>query len=308
MFSFRVMSAATHIANLTASFCSYLKFEKRYSPHTVLAYQRDLADWQTYLQQQVGVVMLSEVKPVMIRSWLASLKDSGVTARSLVRKISTLKSFYKYLLKSGQVDSSPMTQVTTPKMGSRLPAFIKEEEALQLGQLLAVTAEDWKGLNTKMLVSLFYTTGMRLSELIQLRESQIDLPRAQLKVLGKGKKERILPLTQEIVELIGSYREQKKKRFDTDQDWLLLTEAGKKLYPRYAWALVNKVLGEATTVQQKSPHVLRHSFATHLLNNGADLNAVKELLGHSSLAATQVYTHNTIDKLRAVHRKAHPKG
>jgi integrase/recombinase XerC len=302
------MSAVIHIESLTDSFCNYLKFEKRYSPHTVLAYQRDLTDWQLYLQEQVGVFLLNEVKPVMIRSWLASLKDKGVTARSLVRKISTLKSFYKYLLKSGQVDASPMAQVTTPKMGSRLPAFIKEEEALQLGQLLATTAEDWKGLNTKMLVSLFYTTGMRLSELIQLRESQIDLPRAQLKVLGKGKKERILPLTKEMVELIGSYREQKKGQFDSDQDWLLLTEAGKKLYPRYAWALVNKVLGEATTVQQKSPHVLRHSFATHLLNNGADLNAVKELLGHSSLAATQVYTHNTIDKLRAVHRKAHPKG
>jgi integrase/recombinase XerC len=302
------MSAVIHIESLTDSFCNYLKFEKRYSPHTVLAYQRDLTDWQLYLQEQVGVSLLNEVKPVMIRSWLASLKDKGVTARSLVRKISTLKSFYKYLLKSGQVDASPMAQVTTPKMGSRLPAIIKEEEALQLGQLLATTAEDWKGLNTKMLVSLFYTTGMRLSELIQLRESQIDLPRAQLKVLGKGKKERILPLTKEMVELIGSYREQKKGQFDSDQDWLLLTEAGKKLYPRYAWALVNKVLGEATTVQQKSPHVLRHSFATHLLNNGADLNAVKELLGHSSLAATQVYTHNTIDKLRAVHRKAHPKG
>jgi integrase/recombinase XerC len=302
------MSAVIHIESLTDSFCNYLKFEKRYSPHTVLAYQRDLTDWQLYLQEQVGVSLLNEVKPVMIRSWLASLKDKGVTARSLVRKISTLKSFYKHLLKSGQVDASPMAQVTTPKMGSRLPAFIKEEEALQLGQLLATTAEDWKGLNTKMLVSLFYTTGMRLSELIQLRESQIDLPRAQLKVLGKGKKERILPLTKEMVELIGSYREQKKGQFDSDQDWLLLTEAGKKLYPRYAWALVNKVLGEATTVQQKSPHVLRHSFATHLLNNGADLNAVKELLGHSSLAATQVYTHNTIDKLRAVHRKAHPKG
>jgi integrase/recombinase XerC len=302
------MSDTVQIATHTASFCNYLKFEKRYSPHTLLAYQRDLADWEAYLHQQIGVAQLSEVKPVMIRSWLASLKDKGVTARSLVRKISTLKSFYKFLLKSGLVDSSPMAQVTTPKMGSRLPAFIKEEEALHLGQLLATTAEDWKGLNTKMLVSLFYTTGMRLSELIQLRENQIDLPRAQLKVLGKGKKERILPLTQEMVDLIGSYREQKKAQFDTDQDWLLLTESGKKLYPRYAWALVNKVLGEATTVQQKSPHVLRHSFATHLLNNGADLNAVKELLGHSSLAATQVYTHNTIDKLRAVHRKAHPKG
>lgn len=302
------MSDYRSIVSLADGFGSYLKFEKRYSPHTVLAYQRDLSDWQMYLQEQLSVLSIQEVKPVMIRSWLASLKDQGVTARSLIRKISTLKSFYKYLLKSGVIASSPMSQITTPKMGSRLPAFIKEEEALQLGQLLAATAEDWKGLNTRMLVSLFYTTGMRLSELIQLKENQVDLSRSQVKVLGKGKKERILPLTQEMVALIAMYSDQKKAKFDAGQEWLLVTEAGKKLYPRYAWALVNKVLGEATTVQQKSPHVLRHSFATHLLNNGADLNAVKELLGHSSLAATQVYTHNTIDKLRAVHRKAHPKG
>lgn len=302
------MLSAVTISTLVDGFYSYLKFEKRYAAHTLLAYSNDLADWQTYLQEQLGVVAIEEIKPVMIRSWLASLKERGVTSRSLARKISTLKSFYKHLLKSGQVVISPMAQVTTPKIGSRLPSFIKEEEALQLGQLLRTTAEDWKGLNTRMLVSLFYTTGMRLSELIQLRESQIDLPRSQLKVLGKGNKERMLPLTQEVVVLIRQYIEQKKAAFATEETWLLLTEKGKKLYPRYAWALVNKVLAEATTVQQKSPHVLRHSFATHLLNNGADLNAVKELLGHSSLAATQVYTHNTIDKLRAVHRKAHPKG
>lgn len=302
------MLSAVTISTLVDGFYSYLKFEKRYAAHTLLAYSNDLADWQTYLQEQLGVVAIEEIKPVMIRSWLASLKERGVTSRSLARKISTLKSFYKHLLKSGQVVISPMAQVTTPKIGSRLPSFIKEEEALQLGQLLRTTAEDWKGLNTRMLVSLFYTTGMRLSELIQLRESQIDLPRSQLKVLGKGNKERMLPLTQEVVVLIRQYIEQKKAAFSTEETWLLLTEKGKKLYPRYAWALVNKVLAEATTVQQKSPHVLRHSFATHLLNNGADLNAVKELLGHSSLAATQVYTHNTIDKLRAVHRKAHPKG
>jgi integrase/recombinase XerC len=302
------MPAVEKLDNLVLRFYNYLKFEKRYSPNTVLAYQRDLSDWIFYLQSQLATESIEEVKPLMIRSWLASLKEQGISARTLVRKISTLKSFYKYLLKTGQVLSSPMSQVTTPKTGSRLPAFIKEEEALQLGALLSVTTEDWKTLNTRLLVSLFYTTGMRLSELIQLRESQVDLPRAQLKVLGKGKKERILPLTPEMVQLVTAYRAEKKTRFDNAEEWLLVTEKGKKLYPRYAWALVNKILGEATTVQQKSPHVLRHSFATHLLNNGADLNAVKELLGHSSLAATQVYTHNTIDKLRAVHRKAHPKG
>ncbi|MBM3923065.1 MAG: integrase [Sphingomonadales bacterium] len=303
------MSTVEKIDALAHHFYNYLKFEKRYSPNTLLAYQRDLSDWIFYLQDQLSTVSIGEVRPLMIRSWLAALKEQGITSRTLVRKISTLKSFYKFLLKTGRVESSPMSQVTTPKTGSRLPAFIKEEEALQLGALLSVTTEDWKTLNTRMLVSLFYTTGMRLSELIQLRESQVDLPRAQLKVLGKGKKERILPLTPEVVQLINEYRSEKNIRFsEASPEWLLVTEKGKKLYPRYAWALVNKILGEATTVQQKSPHVLRHSFATHLLNNGADLNAVKELLGHSSLAATQVYTHNTIDKLRAVHRKAHPKG
>lgn len=293
---------------LVDQFMDYLKFEKRYSVHTLVAYAHDLGEWHSYLQLQTGVHQIDEVKAVMIRSWLASLKEQGITARTLVRKISALKSFYKYLLKNGVVEASPMTQVITPKTGSKLPSFIKEEEALNLSDLLAATAEDWKGLNTRMLVTLFYTTGMRLSELIRLKETQIDLPRAQLKVLGKGNKERVLPVTPQVVSLIRDYLDQKRSRFERQEEYLLLTEKGKPLYPRYAWALVNRILGEATTVQQKSPHVLRHSFATHLLNNGADLNAVKELLGHSSLAATQVYTHNTIDKLRAVHRKAHPKG
>ena len=162
-------------------------------------------------------------------------------------------------------------------------------------------------MNTRLLITLFYYTGMRLSELINLKDQQVELNRAQLKVLGKGNKERILPLHADVIQLIHEYIAQRNERFQEKDPFLLLTEKGKKMYPRYAWQLVNQILAAATTVQKKSPHVLRHSFATHLLNNGADLNAVKELLGHSSLAATQVYTHNTIEKLKEVHKKAHPR-
>lgn len=302
------MNLSPQISPLLQDFLGYLKFEKRYSSHTLTAYTSDLEDWASYLQEEMGVQTVSEVKPMMIRSWLASLKESGVTSRTIVRKISSLKSFYKYLLRNGVVPQSPMTQVTTPKMGKKLPSFVKEEEIVKLGDLLEIAQEDWRSLNTRVLVTMFYATGMRLSELIYLKEEQLELGRSQLKVLGKGNKERVLPLNTELIQLLQQYIALKKEQFPDADPYLLVTEKGKKLYPRYAWLLVSKVLGEATTLAKKSPHVLRHSFATHLLNNGADLNAVKELLGHSSLAATQVYTHNTIDKLRDVHRKAHPKG
>jgi integrase/recombinase XerC len=238
---------------------------------------------------------------------LASLREVGVTPRSIIRKISALKSFYKFLLRTGVISISPMTQITAPKMGKSLPVFIKEDEAVALGELVAVSSEDWKGMNTRLLITLFYYTGMRLSELINLKDQQVELNRAQLKVLGKGNKERILPLHTDLIQLIQDYITKRNERFEEREPFLLLTEKGKKMYPRYAWQLVNQILAAATTVQKKSPHVLRHSFATHLLNHGADLNAVKELLGHSSLAATQVYTHNTIEKLKEVHKKAHPR-
>ncbi len=302
------MNSSAQISALLQDFLGYLKFEKRYSAHTLTAYTGDLEEWARYLQEEVGVFDVSEVKAMMIRSWLASLKESGVTARTIVRKISALKSFYKYLLRNGVVAQSPMIQVTTPKMGKRLPSFVKEEEIVKLGDLLEISQEDWRSLNTRVLVTMFYATGMRLSELIYLKEEQLELGRLQLKVLGKGNKERVLPLNTQLIQLLKEYIKQKREQFTEADPYLLVTEKGKKLYPRYAWLLVSTVLGEATTLAKKSPHVLRHSFATHLLNNGADLNAVKELLGHSSLAATQVYTHNTIDKLRDVHRKAHPKG
>jgi integrase/recombinase XerC len=288
-------------------FIDYLKFEKRYSRHTVIAYETDLRDFFDFLEMTYGAVDLKEVTQGFVRSWLAGLKEKKVTSKSLNRKISTLRSFFKYQLKTGVLESTPMTNVTAPKIPRRLPVFLKESETQQLMQTVSGATEDWKTLNAKMLLTLFYSTGMRLSELIGLREQQLDLGRLQIKVLGKGNKERIIPVSTETRENIREYQLAKKKVFGETGDLLLVTEKGKKLYPKYAWTLVNQWLGEASTLDKRSPHVLRHTFATHLMNNGADLNAVKELLGHSSLASTQVYTHNTIEKLKDVYKKAHPK-
>jgi len=288
-------------------FLDYLKYEKRYSAHTLLSYQNDLTNFLDYLDTHFGKVTLEEVNHSFVRSWLADLKNNELASRSINRKISTLKSFFKYHLRTGTITTTPMAKVISPKNGKRLPVFVKEEDTKRLVETLNQSAESWKSLNAKMLVTIFYATGMRLSELINLKERQIDFSKSQIKVLGKGNKERIIPINAEVVNLIRNYQELKKKEFETTTDFLLITQKGKRLYPKYAYLLVNKVLGEASTLDKKSPHVLRHTFATHLMNNGADLNAVKELLGHNSLAATQVYTHNTIEKLKDVYKKAHPK-
>lgn len=289
------------------SFFDYLKYEKRYSVHTISSYEDDLFGFIDYLSENADGISLKEISHLQIRSWLAALKETGLSARSINRKISTLKSFFKYSLKTGVIDATPMTKVISPKISRRLPSFVKEEDTEKLIRALDSSAGDWKSLNARALIAVFYATGMRLSELLNLREKQIDFGRRQVKVLGKGNKERVLPLADEIVALLKDYIRLKSENFKKTDDVLLVTEKGKKLYPKYAWLLVNTYLGLASTLDKKSPHVLRHTFATHLMNNGASLSAVKELLGHSSLAATQVYTHNTIEKLKDVYKKAHPK-
>lgn len=290
------------------AFTDYLKFEKRYSAHTIASYSNDLISFFDFLETSYGVQQIREVQSVMVRSWLAELKEKGMTGVTLNRKISSLKSFFKFQLKSGGVEQSPMGQIISPKKGRRLPVFVKEEEARSLNTVLQSGAEDWKSLNARMLVGIFYATGMRLSELIGLKDQQIDPDREQIKVLGKGNKERVIPVSRELLDLIRTYQALRNKEFARTEETLLVTEKGKKMYPRYAWKLVNQVLGAGSSLDKRSPHVLRHSFATHLMNHGADLNAVKELLGHSSLAATQVYTHTTIEKLKDIHKKAHPRG
>lgn len=290
------------------SFIDYLKFEKRYSAYTIRSYHDDLVQFFTFLDAQFGDLTVKEISQSFVRSWLASLKDDDVTARTINRKISTLRSFFKFQLKQGRIENTPMFNIHPPKISKRLPVFIKENDLANLAKALNVSTEDWDSLNTKMLITIFYATGMRLSEVINLREKQVDFSKRQLKVLGKGNKERIIPAGSDLLNSIKDYINEKRKVLEKTDDVLLVTSKGKKLYPKYAYNLVKNILTEEVkTLDKKSPHVLRHTFATHLMNNGANLDAVKELLGHASLASTQVYTHNTIEKLKNVYKKAHPK-
>lgn len=290
------------------SFYDYLKFEKRYSSHTLTAYRSDLDGFMDFVKTEFGEIQLSEISHSIVRTWLAVLRNEGLDTRSIRRKISSLRSFFKHMLRMGFLGVSPMTKVITPKAGKKLPVFVKEEDAAQVSKAVASSSDDWKSLNMQMLINIFYATGMRLSELVNLKEKQIDFSRRHIRVLGKGNKERIIPVSQDSLQQIRRYKDLKRKEFGSGTDeYLLVTEKARKLYPKYAYLLVKRALSEVATLEKKSPHILRHTFATHILNNGANLSAVKELLGHSSLAATQVYTHNTIEKLKDIHKKAHPR-
>lgn len=289
------------------SFIEYLQFEKRYSQHTIISYQTDLEQFFAFLASQYDSPSLSAITPGFVRTWLAEMRGDKITAKSLNRKISSLKSFFKYQMKVGEIKQSPMTTIVSPKVGSRLPAFVAQNDMETLQQYVEFP-DTWKGQTDKLLLELFYATGMRLSELIGLTERQLDAANSQVKVLGKGNKERIIPVSNHLVNELVSYIQSKKQCFsEAPFPNLFVNEKGKPLYPKYVYNVVKANLSLVTTLQKKSPHVLRHTFATHLTNNGADLNAVKELLGHSSLAATQVYTHNTIEKLKDIYKKAHPK-
>jgi integrase/recombinase XerC len=298
------MSTNTRYTDVNA-FLAYLQFEKRYSLHTITAYSNDLVQFFDFIETQYDKVALDQISGSMVRSWLAGMKESEMTGKSLNRKISSLKSFFKYQIRQGALVKSPMETVISPKITKRLPAFVAEQDMEQLLSHLAF-AEGWKGYTEKMVIQLFYATGMRLSELINCKENQLDISKSVIKVLGKGNKERILPISKELSQSLAEYIKEKPD-LAKGNPFLFVTEKGKNLQPRAVYSFVKFYLSQVTTLQKKSPHVLRHSFATHLMNNGADLNAVKELLGHASLAATQVYTHNTIEKLKEVFAKAHPK-
>ena len=288
-------------------FLDYLKFQKRYSPHTLISYKNDLNSFFTFLLQQFGETALEDIKTAFIRSWLAELKQQGMESKSINRKISTLKSFFKYQLRQQTITVSPTTAIISPKISKRLPQFVDKKDINTL--LKHVEFPDtWEGKTDWLILQLFYNTGIRQSELVGLKEIDISKSNNTIKVLGKGNKERIIPVSVQLMNQMISYQDDKKKVYEIyDKIFLLITGSGKKLYPRYVYNAVNKYLSMVTTIDKKSPHVLRHTFATHLMNSGADLNAVKELLGHSSLAATQIYTHNTIEKLKDIHKKAHPK-
>ncbi len=295
------------IADYFNDFNNYLTSEKRYSQHTIRAYTDDLIQFNDFLCITYGNIDIDQIKATHIRTWLASLKEDALTAKTINRKISTLKSYYKFLQTKKIVIQSPLIHITSPKISKRLPQYVEQKDIKTLLQHIPFS-NDYEGQLHRTIIAIFYFTGMRLSELENLQLIHIDQYNDSLKVLGKGNKERILPIVLDLKREIKYFLE-KRILLETiiDTSFLLVNEKGKKLYAKYIYNVVNKYLKMVTTIDKKSPHILRHSFATHLTNNGAELNAVKELLGHSSLAATQIYTHNSIDKLKAIHKKAHPK-
>lgn len=262
------------------------------------------------METAFGESMISAITTSVVRSWLASLKEQKIKSKSINRKISSLKSFFKFLLRSGVLEKSPMAGIISPKSGKRLPVYVEEKD-MQLLLEHVEFPDNWKGKTDRLLIRMFYNTGVRLTELVTLKNGQLDINAATIRVLGKGNKERIIPISVALADEITQYQKERLVHVQDGQektDTLFVNEKGRALYVKYAYLAVRNWLSHVTTIDKKSPHVLRHSFATHLMNHGADLNSVKELLGHSSLAATQLYTHNSIEKLREVHKKNHPRG
>jgi len=292
----------------TARFLDYIAYEKRYSQHTLNAYRSDLDQFSAYLSEQYQITEISKADYQMIRSWIVSLMESGDTARTVNRKITTLKTFFRFMMKEGVVAENPMTRVVAPKTSKRLPSFVEQESMDTLFNSISFE-EGYPGARDRMIMELFYATGMRLSELIGLKDEDVDLVKNTLKVTGKRNKQRLIPFTKQTAGILSEYMGMKRKEFsgDTTEHYLFLTNKGEKLYPRLVYRIVRHYLDQVSTISKRSPHVIRHTFATHMLNNGADLNAIKEILGHANLAATQVYTHNTIEKLKSIYKQAHPR-
>ncbi|WP_192823191.1 tyrosine-type recombinase/integrase [Rufibacter sp. LB8] len=288
-------------------FFKYLEFEKRFSPHTILSYKTDLQQFKEYLLETYQLEDIIAADHGIIRSWIVSLVQKELDSRTIHRKIASLRSFFRFKLQRGDIDKNPTVRIKAPKLAKKLPAFITEDAFSQLLDHSAFS-EDFKGHREKVILELLYGTGMRLAELLNLRLSDINLIASTLKVLGKGNKERILPLNTSVKAELERYLVSRNHHFpDNNSAFLLVTDKGAPLYPKFVYRVVKKYIGTVSTSAKNSPHVLRHSFATHLLNRGADLGAIKDLLGHASLAATQVYTHNSIEQLKAVFEKAHPK-
>lgn len=288
-------------------YLDHLKFEKRNSPHTVIAYENDLKQFTSFGSREVENFNLEKADHHLIRNWVIALMDEGITVRSIKRKISTLKSFYKFLAQEGLIENNPVDRVIIPKIGKKLPEFAQENEINRLLDDGGFFSDDFKGIRDKAVITLFYGTGMRLSELTNISLTDLDLSGNMVKVKGKRDKERLIPFPREISKVLFGYIEMRNELFGENSPILFLTEKGEPVYTKLIYRIVKQHLSQVTTLDKKSPHILRHSYATHLLNRGADLNAIKELLGHANLAATQVYTHTTFEKLKEVYKQAHPR-
>jgi len=288
-------------------FTKYIQLERRYSIHTVEAYNRDLNQFQEFLDQ-IHFINIVKAEYPHIREWVVYLNNQEISNRSINRKITTLKSFYKYQLISQNIEVNPASKVNVLKTEKKLPEFVDEENMNFLLEKVEFT-DDYIGVLSKTILDLFYGTGMRVEELVNLKQKNVDKVNLQVKVLGKRNKERIIPVSNQLMQqliLYSNYRNESISNAESSE-YLFLTKNGNKIYKKLVYRQVNYYLSLVTTSSKKSPHVLRHTFATHLLNKGADLNAIKEILGHASLSATQIYTHNSIEKLKNVYKQAHPK-
>jgi len=288
------------------SFISYLKYEKRYSHLTAVAYKKDLDQFEEFYVKTIGDFNVEGINDKVVRGWVVDLMEHGISARTVNKKISALKSFYKYLLRLEVVKENNLVNVIVPKVGKKLPQFVEEKN---LDHLLddGFFTKDFEGFRDELMISLLYGAGIRLAELMHLKDADVYQAEFLIKVLGKRNKERIIPYPRSLNLLIEQYKQKRTELFGHPVECLFLTSKGKPVYEKLIYRVVCMKLALVTTIDKKSPHVLRHSFATHLLNRGADLNAVKELLGHSNLSATQIYTHTSLDKIKKVYQQAHPR-
>lgn len=287
-------------------FIRYLQFEKRFSPHTVTAYRQDLNQFNDFLSpDEIDILTISHQE---VRSWMLALMEQGAESKTVNRKLSVLRSFYKFLQREDVISNNPMNQIKAPKIPKRLPVVMDEQKMDSLLDSIDVFEGNFAGARNRLILELLYGTGMRLSELVNLKDQDVNLYEQSIKVLGKRNKERIIPVGRPLIKLIKEYLTMKlSQNFDNKASSLIVTNEGNNAYPQFIYRIVTSSLSHISTQTKKSPHILRHSFATALLNRGADLNAIKELLGHSSLAATQVYTHNSVEKLKSIYKQAHPK-
>ena len=298
-------------------FIRYIKFEKRYSKHTVSAYKSDLDQFFNFLNNpdkqtpapEAVITHPSQITHYHIRNWMVELMNQNIIARSINRKIATLRKYFKFLVQEGVIEVNPASKINTPKIPKNLPVVVEDVKLTQMLDENEVFGSDFKGLRDKLVIEMLFGTGMRLSELIGLKEADINTYEGTVKVLGKRNKERIIPVNNELKLLIAEYQELKKKQefFSNNSSALIVTDKGADAYAKLIYLIVQKYLSYISTQNKKSPHVLRHTFATSLLNRGADLNAIKELLGHANLSATQIYTHNSVERLKSIYKQAHPK-
>jgi len=287
-------------------FLHYLQFEKRFSPHTVQAYQSDIKQFSLFLSTTYQMEEYHSVSHLIVRSWIVQLMEQSLSPNSVNRKITSLKTYFRFLVREGIVEKNPMLKVVAPKKEKRLPVFVEEKRMHTLLDDIDF-GEGYAAVRDKAILALFYATGMRLSELVGLTPTRFDFRSNTVKVLGKRNKERIIPIGDELRKVLVDYHDTRTSVALPGEEAFFLTEKGENIYSKLVYRIVNHYLGIVTTNGKKSPHILRHTFATHMLNNGADLNAIKELLGHANLSATQVYTHNTFEKLKSIYNKAHPR-